>query len=340
MEASTRYINTDLSRYLVKEDTYLVRNNHDSTFVMHEVFGGLKQHCSVNHLDLIDLPGVTPDELKAVVYVHDKFYHFFVESLPLILKLHKIDKKIKFILYIKMSEDINSQPFLDVLFDVLKDLEVKYLVVNSTSKDKFFPACKISNFIRTDETVFNLHSELSLKDVEYAMSVLKKKYLDVELESREPFRKIYLAMGSSAKEFGDVYTSDGSYGDDARMNDEHKLQEHFLAAGYEVFMSEEKFATIPEQIKYMSEVAVLASVSSSALTNSLFMKPGGQVIEIVAEVVVPSGVDDKGYVKTRQAIPAEYSPLSFLMGHTHLMIPTNRDADLAIKKLKAAGVFS
>lgn len=336
MEASTRDINTDIFHYLVKEETYLVRNNHDSTFVMHEVFSGLKQHCSVKHLDLIDLPEVAPDELKAVVYVHDKFYHFFVESLPLILKLHKINPNIKFILYIKTSKDINSQPFLDVLFDVLKDLNIKYVVVSSTSEDKFFPACRISNFIRTDETVFNLHSELSLKDVDYAMSILKKKYLDVELENKEPFRRVYLAMGNTAREFGDVYTSDGSYGDDARIYDEHKLREHFLDAGYEVFMPEEKFSTIAEQISYMSEVAVLASVSSSALTNSLFMKPGGQVIEIVAEVVVPSGIDSQGYVKTKQAIPAEYSPLSFLMGHTHLMVPTNRDADVALERLKKA----
>jgi capsular polysaccharide biosynthesis protein len=44
----------------------------------------------------------------------------------------------------------------------------------------------------------------------------------------------------------------------------------------------ESFETFSEQIKYFSECKVLAGISGSALSNCIFMKPGGTVIELLS----------------------------------------------------------
>jgi hypothetical protein len=284
-----------------------------------------------NTLKILDIPELDSDELKVLFYVHDKFYHFFADTLPFLLKLYNLDPKIRFVLYIKKSEHINSEPFLEVLFEVLEHLDAKWTVLESVYEDQFFPVCKIRNFIQTDERVFNLHGAISLKDTARGVELLKSKYLS-ELEVKAPWRKIYIPIQTSS-DFGDVYAEGGSYIDDARMYDPEKLEQYFVDSGYDVVVPERDFSSIAEQMKFMSEVKVLASVSSSSLTNAIFMAPGGVVIEVAAEIVVPNVVGTDGRVRTKQEIPLEFYKLSFGMGHTHIMVPTNRDANVAILKL-------
>lgn len=330
MEASTRNLDIDISAHLITDTKFVVRNSSDSAFVAGDSIDSLKDACSLDELNLVDVPELLSDELKVLIYVHDKFYHFFVDSLPFILKLHKLYPDARFVLYIKRSKQINSEPFLHVMFELLEELKIKYNVFNFKYEDKSSDACLMKNFVRTDETVFNVHAALTLQDLVETSNLLKRKYVD---ETIEPWRKVYIPFAGGSEDFGDVYVEDGSYPNDIRMHDELKLQTYFRSIGYEIVTPERDFSGIAEQVRFMSEVSLLCSVSSSALTNSLFMQPGGKIVELAAEVVVPSGVRDDGYVKTSQSIPLEYYPLSFAMGHSHLMVPTNRDADATISRL-------
>lgn len=341
MEASTRNTKIDLSRYLIKDEKYIVNSSVLATFLMGNTFEHLQNMCADQRADSpltsspSDVIELAPEGLKAVIDVHDKFYHFFAETFPLILKVHRLYPDITFILYIKQLKHIKSDTFLEVLFDCLDSLGVKYIDVRTPSEEEYSPVYKISNFLTTDKTWRDIHATLTLKDIEYAASYLKSRYI-VDTEKVKPFRRVYLSGKFSTEIFGWVDT-DNSYRNDVRLYKEEKLRKFFMDAGYEYVNPEQKFSTIAEQIRFMSEVSVLASVSSSGLTNALFMQPGGKVIEVVAEIVVPKGPNGP-FVSTRQSIPFEYHPLSFIMGHTHLMIPTNRDADVAIEKLKAAGI--
>lgn len=336
MEASTRNLDIDLVKHVYREKTYIVRNK-GMEFFEGSTFEDLKKDCGADELKLLDIPELLTEELKVLIDVSDTFYHFFTETLPLIVKLHRVDPSIRFVLYVRKSWRLETDSFIDVLFDVLEELDAKWTVLDIHHED-FFPACRIRNFLRTDPSVFNFHASTSLADISRAALLLQQKYLGSV--DTTPWRKIYIPYSpKNPTGFGSVYIKNGSYRDDARMNDEWKIQQYFLDAGYEVIMTKQEFEAggIAEQIRFMSEVAVLASISSSGLTNMLFMQPGGKVVELAAEVVVPSHTGPDGLVRTKQSVPPYYQ-LSFGMGHTHVMVPTNRDPDVAIERLKKVEV--
>jgi hypothetical protein len=216
---------------------------------------------------------------------------------------------------------------------VLKSAGIDYFVAEDSSNDNCSRVYKIKNFITTDRRWFDYHRALTLLDVEAAVSCLKYLYLSEPVRAK-PFRKVYLKRLPSPEVIGSVYTEDGSYPNDVRMYDEDKLVEFFVDNGYEIVIPEEKFESLAEQINYMSEVDTLAAVSSSGLINSLFMQPGQKVIEILAEIVNINYLREDGLLTTTQGLPMEYYPLSFLLGHSHIMISTKRDASVAIRKLE------
>lgn len=273
---------------------------------------------------------------KVLIYVQDRIYHFLVDTIPLILKFHKMNPELQFVLYYnKPISQVGVETLYDCLVKVLDSIEAKYFFIEIDPAVKHSPVYKIRNYITTDEFLFNIHESLSLLDIKATVELLKELY-GVDPDP-SPSRKVFLSRQYGNKKFGTVDTKDGSYDDDVRVYEEDKLQEYFRAAGFEIISPEQTFKKLDDQMQFMSGVSVLASVSSSGLVNALFMNPGQRVIEIMAEVVVPlKQKSDDGLLQTRQQIPLEYPPLSFLMGHSHLMIPTNRDADVAIKRLKLA----
>jgi hypothetical protein len=258
-----------------------------------------------------------------------------MDAIPLILKIYKIHPDAKFVLYLR--GDTNSEKtniFHQCLLEVLEELGADYFIIYNGLSNNHSPVYKISNFIYLDHTKFNIHDALSLLDIKDTVDFLKAKYLEPN-KAKVGGKKVYLTRPRIEHDFGaEVFSEDGSYANDVRIYEEPKLKDYFLNKGYELLLPETKFTSFGEQIRYMSEVEVLAAVSSSGLTNCLFMEPGSQVIEILAEVVTARSIRPDGQLSTNQKLPAEYFPLSFLMGHNHLMIPTNRSADVAIERLR------
>lgn len=341
MEFSTRQRPIKLDKLTIYDIRYVAQYGN-ARFISANSINDLKDSSKYEigkelEKDLLreDTSLLDPSQLKILIHVSDRMYHVLLDTIPLILKINKLYPEIKFVLYLRgpnRSEETNI--FHECLVEVLEEIGADYFLIYNAPKSTHSPIYKVANFIYLDYIKFDLHQALSLSDVEKAVKLLKKMYVG-DAPRRGENKKIYLTRPKYNTDFGsEVFTEDGSYKDDARIDDENKLIDFFSSQGYEIVAPETKFSSFAEQVQYMSEVEVMAAVSSSGLTNALFMEPGARVIEILAEVVTPKTVLANSKLATNQKLPAEYFPLSFLMGHTHLMISTRRNADKAINDLK------
>lgn len=340
MEHSTRGKSFNLDNFTVHDVEYVVQFNGDR-FVTGSSVEKLSESFSIQSGVALDTSSIEEpnylyesDELKILMHVSDRMYHVLLDTIPLIFKINKLYPDAMFVLYLRGNPGSEqSNIFHRGLVDMLDDLNINYFLTYNSFDSIHSQVYKISRFIYLDETRFNLHNAISLLDVRYAIDYLKKSAgVDANVEAA---RKVYLTRPESVNKFGaELFTEDGSYPDDVRIYEEEKLKDFFSSHGFEIVTPETKFSSLAEQIRYMSEVQVLAAVSSSGLANSLFMVPDKKVIEILAEVVTLNETLPDGRLTTNQTLTSEYFPLSFVMGHTHLMIPTNRNAEAAVEKLR------
>lgn len=341
MEFSTRKKAFNLES-LINYDLRYVMQYGDSMFLTGNYLSDLEEQCKesvgvaiapdfVKEAEVL----LNPDELKILIHVSDRMYHVLLDTLPLIVKLHNLHPNIRFVLYVKGEPEIlNDNIFHRGLVGVLEALGVKYFITYMRYSNVHSSIYRVANFVCLDNSVFNLHDAITLADVDNAVALLKKIYLGDEFDAVAT-RKVYLTRpkGSPRRGLENVQADEGGYTDDIRIYDEDKLKDFFSSNGFEIVTPEEKFKSIEEQIQYMSEVKVLAAVSASGLSNSIFMEDNGTVIEMLAEVVTPKYLNEDNKVITNQTLPSEYFPLSFMRGHTHIMISSFRDSDKVIKEL-------
>jgi capsular polysaccharide biosynthesis protein len=258
-----------------------------------------------------------------------------MDSLSLILKIHKEHPGTKFVLYLQKARTNQSiDNFYELLFIVLNGEGVNYKTISTIVGKDYAPVYKFNNYVRIDRVV-NIHHLVSFLDIKYMADIVVKhckKYMNVT-DSVEPFRKLYISRGNAPSNLGPIVDGYPDYKDDRRMNDAWKLEEFFISMGYDAFSPERHFGSIMEQVVYMNEVKTLASITSSGLANMVFMQPNQTIIEIQAELVQVMRFDDDTHVYPNQRIHNYYSTLAFMPEHTHITIPSRRDPDKVIKTL-------
>lgn len=353
MEPSTRSTYFDLESRVRAEEAYITTYHGSQKFTISDSIEGLEQQWNEGknweqcEFLVSSNENLVSPEVKILLHVSKTFYHFFIDSLPIIMKMHKEHPGARLILYIdKYEPNEGYDKILSFLFKLLDTMEVKYSTVPTCPGYQFAPVYKLNNFVVIDETV-NIHNEVTLVDVRYAVDLIIDYLHASEKSSKvkklpEPTKKIYLTRGNLGVKLGDVSEDYVGYKDDIRMYDAYKLEEFFVENGYEIVHPESKFETLEEQILFMLEVKELAAITSSGLANVIFMQPNQNVIEIQAEVVQAKTVYFDGprpMVTLSQGIHNFYPPLSFMRGATHTCIPTERDPEVAIIKLKETGLF-
>jgi hypothetical protein len=349
MEESTRKLSVDLTNMVYKQESYITTHQLFEEF---SIANSLEDLAMCLHspnsigtrgieLDFVDTDEMISDETKVIMYVQDTIYHFFIDSLALILKIHKEHPGTQFVLYLQKARYSKSiDDFYKLLFIVLDGEGIKYKTVSTTSEKDYAPVYKFNNYVCIDRNVtvrnrWLRHHLISFLDVKHMADIVikhSKKYMNVA-ESVEPFRKLYISRESSPADLGPVVEGYPDYKDDKRMNDLWKLEEFFVSMGYDAFRPEKQFSSIMEQIVYMTEVKTLASITSSGLANMIFMQPNQTIIEIQAELVQAIRFDDDTYVYPEQRLHNHYSTLAFMQEHTYTSIPSRRDPDKVIQAI-------
>lgn len=349
MEASTRNLKIDLDSLICRETSYAVQFN-GTRFLAASSIDALKEAAKTDNggIDYEFLVSTdesyVSDKTKILLHLSDKIYHFMVDGLALLLKLYRADNNVHFMLYLEDPLKTGGW-FYQAVFQLLDSLGVSYTKIYMGHDQVYSAVYKMNNFLNTDEGSFNIHRYLSFVDVEYAVDVLTKFYKSkdkypTEADGIKPFRKVYLSRAHISGNLGLKVDADAmtGYSDDKRVDDESLLEEIFANAGFEIVIPERAFGSFKEQVRFMSEVKVLASMTSSGLTNLLFMNAGIEqtVLEIKAEVVaVESPLSDGTGMFTKQVVPHEFEHLAYMKGHLYIGVPSRRVASELVDVLKA-----
>jgi capsular polysaccharide biosynthesis protein len=86
----------------------------------------------------------------------------------------------------------------------------------------------------------------------------------------KPFRKVFISRKLTYSDSINI-----------RIDDHEKLEKVFLDNGFDICYPESQFKTFSDQVTYFNETKVLCGISGGGLTNSIFMQPGGKILEML-----------------------------------------------------------
>ena len=124
------------------------------------------------------------------------------------------------------------------------------------------------------------------------------------------------------------------------LTDEKK--KFFIDNGVEVIYPED-IPDFADQINYFYETKTLISLTSSGIANSLFMKPGGTILEIVTPLLQAMGnpFDPNNPVDVREDIHHIYNAMAYNKNHYYLSIQNHdRQSQTIINKMLNHDSFS
>lgn len=262
------------------------------------------------------------DQKKCVIAVTSQFFHVVGDLIGLCLYELERDPEVGFIFdFSKVNNFLPGIEEVHKYFQArLTKLGVKYVSIKSSSTT-YYP---MKNFYYTSNKYMTL----------YVIKLLEK-FFEQERSEVEPFRKIYLSRGKAPQHSNDIRQNLPSeipsyveFTDDERIDNEPKLEKYLLEKGFDIVYPE-SFYSLEDQIKFISEARILMSVTSAGLINSVFMKPGGLVVEIQSPLISLGGK-----FGIHQSLHNFYHPISYPLSHNYISIPSQRSVDLAIERLE------
>jgi hypothetical protein len=123
-----------------------------------------------------------------------------------------------------------------------------------------------------------------------------------------------------------------------RVINEKVLEDYLKENGIEIVVPEH-FASFKEQIDYFSEVKTVISVTSSGLTNAIFMKPESNVVEITTPLLINTFFEN-GMWDAMDELHHLYELISFEKNHKRFSIPNQtKQAEEIVEYLKRNNVL-
>lgn len=219
---------------------------------------------------------INSDKPKILVSLNAGPYHFFNDSVgPLLQILEMVPDAEVYIDSTHIEFDRHNK-FYNFVFDLLSDMGVPFYEVN-TRKFEFI---NLSNFYYMISTVYT-------HDAGNRIFNAAKRYIkDLDVK---PFRNVYLSRKYMVNRVFENQMHDGlTVKHDNRIDDESILEEYFASRGFEIIRPEE-FKSFQEQINFFYETKTLISLTSSGMTNAIFMQPGNTMIELMTPLVTFHG---------------------------------------------------
>lgn len=331
--------------YFVEEPTYVMYSHIERRIYLGSPSELLNKADSTPSVVFSTEESLVSGNKKFLIVIEDAFYHIFLDNFITILRVLEKNPMTEFVIFVPDSEAFK---YLDTIKkfvpQFMDSIGAQYSILEYGSNMSvdgrncgapISPAVLMSNFSylnRFDWEVSNneeVNYEPSLADVVKLSTALRG--ILVRTKEVKPSRKVYLSR-RKVKVLESVTAKDfPGFQDDIRVDDEDKMEAYFLSKGFEVVFPED-FTSFLDQLNYMQETSVLASLSGSGLVNSCLMLPGQTVIELQVETVVLQDLNNP-----EQGLVLDYSGLTFAMGHTYIAVPSPRNADVLIEKLEALG---
>lgn len=275
---------------------------------------------------LIDL---ISDQPKIFIPITASFYHLYYDHFSELLTQYELTPDAKFIIDITSIKDTDPLPeYIKMVFKFLNQNNIDYRPIDLNANN----IININNFYYKD-----LDAEsYSINHPPKKLHEFAKRYaID---EKNKTKKKVYLSRKNfSNRDLSFLLKGRLPYENDNRIDDEKRLEEYFSSLGFEIVYPEE-FQTFEEQMHFFYNVDVVASLTSSGLTNACFMKPGSTVVEICTPLIsftrVGNGVTDAGSVG-QEELHHFYNVISTMMDHNHISIQNNnRSSEEVISKIE------
>lgn len=305
----------------------LTEFHEDRKLVSRDRFNNQKQFIASDILDddVSKVRTIVSDQEKFILTMEPSMYHTIVDSIGSTLYWIKRHPNALFIIdmYFIYENEQRWHLMHGLFIDILDKSGVDYRLVN-LYKDKLI----LNNFhIVTDQDYFP-NERLKLVN-----DFVKTYVSDPDVK---PHRKIYISRKNSRSYFlwdNQELKPGATYKNDVRIHGEDILENYFSSLGYEI-MYAERFIDVREQIETFYAAKSVISPSGSGLTNTIFMQPGSNVLEITTPIgaIFPEGfhysITDE--VKNSQAewlfeYHHIYKEIANALGHNYISLQTDKN---------------
>jgi hypothetical protein len=278
------------------------------------------------------------DNIKLFKPLVNSFYHVIADDLAEIVYALEISpKNIELIIDItdiKHKLDQVEWDLVNYFLACLDKDKVKYSLVDLTEVDGIY----INKF---SKVLFPFHSGARL-DLLYEYLT---KHLTIAAD-KSGERKIFISRNQVAESNFGEHTENFSYPNDNRMDSHQEIEKVFFDMGFDIVYGE-AIQTFEEQIALFHSARVVAGVTGSGLTNAMFMKPGGILIELATPLITHSPLITEGYFEENDIDPKDialdpnlvqelhmfYHNLAFFRDIVYVSIPNFHRKTEKIKKI-------
>ena len=257
------------------------------------------------------------DDLKYLIVLDSAFSHAVIDNLSAILQELESNKNLHILIDTGMIKNPDNTS-LKYIQNTLANTSAEFF--NSDEYDQI----EINNFY------YFTNYNTGLYNVELISNLASKHW-----SNEKPYRKVYLSRSKvemrgirDFKSLG-LDMSNIHFYDDIRIDDEPGLENYLKNHGFEIVHPED-FPTMEEQIKFFSEVRLIASLTSAGLMNSAFMRNGGIILEFQTPLVTHEKWDNV----LIERLHHYYISLAYGKKHIHVSVPHSRSAKEVINTLE------
>jgi hypothetical protein len=266
---------------------------------------------------------------KVIISLNMGMFHFWYDSAGPLLRLLEENPDLEVIVdysFLHMPADKN---FYDFLLKILKDKGIKYTEIDWQT----FDSIVINNFY-TMET---------FERIDDSPNVVYRNTFSYRDLSVIPDKTVYLSRRNMGPRDGSNHGMiDGlPYYNDERIDDEPKLEKYLESLGVTIVVPED-FKSFQEQLSYFNTVKTVISLTSSGLTNSIFMQSKSTVIEFVTPLVISMFPDENNPGKNHGEISIHnlYNLIAYSRQHNHISVPNKtRSSDDLIAHLESTKII-
>lgn len=247
----------------------------------------------------LDAKGKTPIHLlnnnkKLLKVVNASYYHALADDLAEVVFAMTLYPDYELVLDISNIVDGLNEPsmnFFGYFLDRLVEEGVTYTLVDSSKYDLMY----INNFSVAE---FPFHSGARL-------DLLSNFMVKPEDRVEKPFRKVFVSRKLQGMKPDMEEAANFSYKNDTRIDNHEELEQIFIELGFEI-VDAELLPDFKDQLQIFKEAKVLVSLTSSGITNSIFMNPGSTLVEIVTPLITQTPLANSVYFDSVGIDPTDY----------------------------------
>lgn len=256
---------------------------------------------------------LTTSKPKIFFKFSGSYYHFLMDDVSNIIRAIEDYPDHELILDMSGVIPMTQTPregltFFYEFLALLKTYEIKHKVVNLIDYDVVY----IDDFYRID---YKFTSSLRAEKVyEYFLPYVKDP-------QEAPTRNVYVSRRRQDElrpHATEVEKTEFFY-DGLRIDNEYALESYLFDLGFDIVYPED-FEGFDQQVNFFHSVKTIVSLTSSGLTNAVFMQPGGTVIEVASPIIARPTENGNKVGTLQKSIHNFYKDLSFLKNHTHISI--------------------